>query len=550
MDCALGGFTENKDKIVKFSTEAVAEGCQLVVFPEAALCGYPASDMLEWPEFVKLQMAAFSKLQREIPSGITVVFGLYLPNDDKHGRQYLNSVAVVRKGKKPQFVHKALLPVGDIFDEGRYLQAYQKKQNRIVQGLPYRAVITICEEIWAWSTPDKRNLHVSNPLRTREYGKVDFVINLSSSPFYLGKIRERRFMAGETAKWFKAPLFYTNRVGAQDEFIYDGRSFVVSEKGKVLSEVPAFREGISVFEFDPKKGVRAVSDGKKHIAPITKDASEKQAWDLLHAALVEGIRAFHRRNGFKKIHFGLSGGIDSAVIACLAADAVGPENVTAIAMPTKFNKPESLELARRLAKNLGIEFIDLPIEGIFQNIKEEVDRGFGIERFGLVHENLQARIRGTLLMAYSNHQGSLLLATSNKSESSVGYATLYGDMCGGLAPIADLTKNQVYGLANNVNKLGEVIPKYIIERAPSAELRDNQKDQDSLPPYDQLDELVNKAVVHPEKLRETELDRWMVKKLVASEFKRWQAPPILKISERSFGIGRRWPITVSPELLK
>lgn len=550
MDCALGGFNENKDKIIKFSTEAVAEGCALVVFPEAALCGYPASDMLEWPEFVKRQLKAFRRLQKEMPAGITAVLGLYLPNEDKHGRQYLNSVAVVRKGRKPQFVHKALLPVGDIFDEGRYLQAYKKKQSRIIQGLPYRVAITICEEIWAWSAPGKRNLHTDNPLKNREQGKVDFVVNLSSSPFYLGKIRERRFMAAATAKWFRAPLFYTNRVGAQDEFIYDGRSFVVSAKGRVLSEIPAFREGISVFEFDPKKGVRAVSDGKKHLAPSVADSSEKNSWELLYAALVEGVRGFYRRNGFRQIHLGLSGGIDSAVVACLAADAVGAGNVTTIAMPTKFNKAESLELARALAKSLGVKLIDFPIENIFRNIKGELDREYGIEEFGLVHENLQARIRGTLLMAYANHKGSLLLATSNKSESSVGYATLYGDMCGGLAPIADLTKNQVYGLANYVNKLSEVIPRGIIERAPSAELRDNQKDQDALPPYDELDALVNKAVVHPEKLRESEMDRWMVRKLLASEFKRWQAPPVLKVSERSFGIGRRWPITVSPELLK
>jgi len=545
IDSRLGDFSGNSKKMFESIRSSQQQGVDLVVFPEAALCGYPASDLLEWPDFVKVQLKFLDRLAAKLPTGIQAIVGCYTENLTPKGRPYFNSVAILKKGRSPQFVHKEVLPVGDIFDEGRYFQEYWKPQNRTIKVKGKTGLIVICEEMWAWKPRGRRGAHVQNPLEKLADHKPDFILNLSASPFHTTKMEERLEMAKATTQFFKAPLIYVNRVGAQDEVIFDGRSFLMSQKGQVLKEALPFAEDLLVIE----DFAASESSRKKTL----EGKSSLQTPKLVRSALVEGLRSFIQNNGFTQVHLGLSGGIDSAVVLALAAEAIGAENVTALALPTEFNSPKSLKLAREMSKLIGCKFLNHEIQSTFRLAKENLARSFGIKKFGLVHENLQARIRALYLMAYSNTKGSLLLSTSNKSEAAVGYATLYGDMCGGLAPIADLTKNQVYALARDFNKeslerTGKVlIPVEIIERAPSAELRKNQKDQDSLPAYSELDAWVDQLIIHPDsknpRAQATSM-KWLKEKLLKSEFKRWQSPPILKVAKRSFGKGRRWPITL------
>ncbi|MCJ8275828.1 MAG: NAD(+) synthase, partial [Bdellovibrionales bacterium] len=325
----------------------------------------------------------------------------------------------------------------------------------------------------------------------------------------------------------EAPIVYVNAVGAQDEIIFDGGSFALNSKGKVLAQSSYFHDDLNIVDLQTSEG------GTRELP--------SQEIEFIHQALVLGVRDFVHKTGFKKAHLGLSGGIDSALVACLVADAIGPQNLTCIALPTEFNSSESFDLAQKLTKNLGCSFHTVEINDIFKTSIATYEKTFGKSEFSLMHENLQARIRGDILMMFSNQNGSMLMTTGNKSEYATGYATLYGDMCGGLAPIADLTKKQVYDLSRYYNKEYELIPQRIIDREPSAELRPNQKDSDSLPDYDTLDEAVENLVCH-KKSAQTEVEQWALKALFRSEFKRWQAPPILKVSEHAFGRGRRIPI--------
>lgn len=546
IDSRLGDFSGNSKKIVEFVRRSHQQGVDLVVFPEAALCGYPANDLLEWPDFVKVQLKYLDKLSVKFPKNILAIVGCYTENLTPKGRPYFNSVAVLKNESKPQFVHKEILPVGDIFDEGRYFQEYWKPQKRTIKVKGQTGLIVICEEMWAWKPRGRRGAHVENPLEKLAVHEPDFILNLSSSPFHTSKMEERLEMAKATTKFFKAPLIYVNRVGAQDEVIFDGRSFVMNKKGQVQKEASAFTEDLLVVEGLAK--AKASLQNQKDLRKVSLQPTK-----LIRSALVEGLRSFVQNNGFSQVHLGLSGGIDSAVVLALAAEAIGAENVTALALPTQFNSPKSLALAQKMSELVGCKFLNLEIQSTFQLAKENLNQAFGIKKFGLVHENLQARIRGLYLMAYSNSKGSLLLSTSNKSEAAVGYATLYGDMCGGLAPIADLTKNQVYALARDYNKESQhrrgraLIPIEIIDRAPSAELRKNQKDQDSLPAYSELDAWVDQLIIYPDgqdSRVKTSSMKWLKERLLKSEFKRWQSPPILKIAKRSFGKGRRWPITL------
>lgn len=337
----------------------------------------------------------------------------------------------------------------------------------------------------------------------------------------------REYVAGKTASHFKAPIMYVNLVGAQDEIIFDGGSFVLDKNGKKILSCHQFSEDINVIDTDSYE--------------VWHKPAKLSKVDELHRALVLGIRDFCEKTGLRKVHLGLSGGIDSAVVAALAVDALGPNNVTAIGLPGPFNSPRSLVLAHSLARNLGVNFKTVEITPIYDEVVRALEKGLDLSGFGLVHENIQARLRGLSLMAFSNIENSMLLTTSNKSEYAAGYSTLYGDMCGGLAPIGDLTKQQVYDLARYYNQQDEVIPLEIIERAPSAELRPNQKDQDSLPPYEDLDKSVT-FLVEKSGLARSATDKWLLPVLMRTEFKRWQAAPILKVSQHSFGRGRRYPI--------
>lgn len=529
INSTLGDFENNKIKILSFITSAKEKKAELVIFPEASLFGYHPFDLLERDLLVDKQAKVLKELLKGIPAGIHVLIGGFEKNKSKKGRPYFNVAFLCQKNKILKIFRKELLPTGDVFDEARFIEKGDLTKNyfRIKNK---KFFLTICEDIWAWEDRMGRSIYTENPLKRVKKQKVDLVINMSASPYFEGKLKQREYVVQKTAKHFNAPMAYVNLVGAQDEIIYDGQSFLVDKAGKKKFVCLGFEEDLNIFEIDSLKDWNS-SGSRAEPTPI----------EQLHKALVLGLRDFSAKTGLKKIHLGLSGGIDSAVVACVAVDALGPNNVSLFALPTEFNKPESFRLAQQLAANLKLELDVIPIQSIFETIKIEIDSQFNIKEFGLVHENLQSRIRGMLLMAYANSAGSLLLTTGNKSEYATGYTTLYGDMCGGLAVIGDLTKKQVYELANHFNNSYELIPKQIITRAPSAELRPNQKDQDSLPAYELLDASVVKIVENRKKTT-TKTDQWLLQALMRTEFKRWQSPPILKVSEHSFGRGRRYPV--------
>ena len=520
MNSILGDFPKNADKILSLAQEALDKEADLIVFPELALFGYHPFDLLERSTVFEAQQLALKSLIEKLPPEINCLFGAITKNTGK-GKPYFNSALHVFKGEIKSTLHKELLPVYDVFDDSRHFSSGNLKDNQIsINGKNIQ--VLICEDMWGWDP-----LHQKNPLTELDPEKIDLIVNLSASPFTLDKRHQRLSYANKTSQQLKAPLVYVNMMGAQDELIYDGGSFCISADGKTLLQSSYFNEELNIVNTESSEQCLRVTP--------TDDI------EFLHKALVQGTRDFIQKVGFKKAHIGLSGGIDSALVACLIADAIGPQNLTCIALPTNFNSNESMTLAKSLTENLGCAFRVLPIQGAFEKMVSLYEECFGKREFSLMHENIQSRIRGDFLMAYSNDNGSMLITTGNKSEYATGYATLYGDMCGGLAPIADLTKKQVYDLSNYYNKEKEIIPDRIITREPSAELKENQKDSDSLPHYDLLDQSVDKLVCQKADA-ESDVDQWVLKKLYQSEFKRWQAPPILKVSEHAFGRGRRMPV--------
>jgi NAD+ synthase (glutamine-hydrolysing) len=520
MNSCLGDFRGNADKIIEMSQNAKEKRCDLILFPEMNLFGYHPCDLLERPGVYEKQKEALDDLVLQMPEDIYCLIGAVTENKGR-GKNYFNSALLIHNHKIIKSFHKELLPVYDVFDDSRHFASGRIEDNRFeIKG--QRVQVLICEDMWGWDP-----LHASNPIETMDPQEVDLVLNLSASPFTHKKRFQRKEMARKTVRSLQAPLIYVNMVGGQDELIYDGGSFSMSEKGDVLAQSAYFIEDINIVDLNDRVG------GLRQ--------EPESSTSHLHQALVLGIRDFVGKIGFKRAHLGLSGGIDSAVVACLVADAIGPQNVTCMGMPSRFNQSMSLDLARDLAKNLGCAFFNLPIQEAYEQVIQSYEQCFGPKEFSLVHENVQARLRGLFLMAYCNEHQSLLVTTGNKSEYATGYSTLYGDMCGGLAPIADLLKSQVYELANHYNKQQELIPEMIITRPPSAELRPNQKDNDSLPDYDELDRSVEKLVEQRFEA-ESDIDEWVLERLYVSEFKRWQAPPILKISDHAFGQGRRMPI--------
>jgi NAD+ synthase (glutamine-hydrolysing) len=535
INSTLGDFSGNREKILAYVNRAKERRCELVVFPELALFGYQPMDLLERDSIVQEQLKELNKLKSQMPAGILAIVGCVTraPCKKTAGREnvphpleskrYFNSAAVIEKGKPVRFVHKTLLPNYDVFDEVRHFAsevAFQKKPNSLIRWRGKRIVITLCEDIWEWQNPQ-------NPMRAIPTKGVDLVVNLSGSPFTKSKLKQREKVWKETTKHFRAPLCYVNLVGAQDEILYDGRSAMVDANGLRRLELVAFEEDLGVFDLDRKNPMRSEPAGEV---------------EILRRGLVTGIRDFVQKTGLRQVHFGLSGGIDSALVACLAVDAIGPKSVTALTLPGKFNDPKSRTMAEVLAKRLGIRTFNLDIWPAYESLKATFESCFGSAEFGLVDENMQARIRGLLLMAFSNREGSLLLSTGNKSEYAAGYTTLYGDQCGGLAPLGDLLKSDVYRLARYYNQQTELIPSWIIERPPSAELRPNQVDEDSLPPYRKLDAAVEK-IIEKRRPASSKIEKWILNASYRSEFKRWQAPPILKVTDHAFGRGRRLPIT-------
>jgi len=523
---SLGDFSANRAKILELTSKASQQEVDLVVFPELSLFGYPPLDLLEFHHLVEMQTKELKRLHKSIPRGIGVIVGAIVKNQEKSGKPFRNAAVFLERGKTPKYFYKELLPAYDVFDEARFVEP-GSVENGVLKFRGRRLHVSVCEDIWGWPVSGLSSNYRTNPIKTLRGQKFDVLINVSASPYTHRKQKDRLTVTRATAKFLKAPLIYVNCVGAQDELIFDGASFVVDPKGKLRAQCRAFDEDLVVYD---------LKDGRGDLHAETLSSVE-----ALRRALVLGIRDFIKKTGLTRVHLGLSGGIDSAVVAALAVDALGPHRVTGVTMPGPFNSPVSEELGTRLAKNLGIRCLRMPIESVYQTVMQEVHAALGQFDFGLVDENVQARARGILLMALSNHEGSLLLSTSNKSEYATGYSTLYGDMCGGLAPIGDLLKREVYALARHYNSQDEVIPQEILDRAPSAELRPNQKDQDSLPPYDELDETIENLLVK-HKAPKGERDQWLLKTLQRTEFKRWQAPPVLKVSQRAFGRGRRYPI--------
>lgn len=521
----LGDIESNKNKIIDYVQRAALMKADMVVFPESALLGYHPFDLLERTELVTALEGAIAEIKKSVPVGVMAILGTITRNKKKLGRPYFNSAALVQKGKI-QYFHKQLLPTGDVFDEARFIETGDLSKNYFsFKG--HQFFLTICEDIWAWPNSQGQSSYSENPLARVKKKKVDLVINLSASPWFIGKEKLRNEVTSKTAKYFKAPILYTNLVGAQDEIIFDGESFLMNVSGQRGFQCHKFVEDLNVFDLKTKQ-----TWAKGHVdEPV----------EQLRKALVLGIQDFCQKLKLEKVHLGLSGGIDSAVVACLAVDAMGPSEVTAYALPGPYSSGDSEKLASDLAKNLHVTFKTVSIQESYENLSAIFTSKMASKEFGVAHENLQSRLRGIILMGHANLFNSLLLTTGNKSEYATGYCTLYGDMCGGLAPLGDLTKEQVYALADHYNSQVEVIPKKIIERAPTAELRPNQKDQDSLPAYDELDRAVVE-VVEKGKIPKTKTEKWLLQQLAKTEFKRWQAPPILKVSSHSFGRGRRWPL--------
>jgi NAD+ synthase (glutamine-hydrolysing) len=529
INTTVGDIRANHAKIFSAYEEAVAEGADLVLTPELALTGYPPKDLVFKSRFVPETLEALEALHRSVgPNPLLVGFVDYNPNIP--GKFFVNACAVLEKGKPIRKVFKTLLPTYDVFDEARYFEPAADQE--LVELLGTKVGITICEDIWT----DKylnRELYRANPVLNLVRKGVRLILNLSSSPFHVGKPALRREMVRELALKHRVPFFYCNAIGGNDELIFDGNSFAINEHGETTFQMPGFREQISV----------AASSAAPF--PAVDLSPEEEVFE----ALVLGVRDYFAKCGFKGAVLGLSGGIDSAVTAVVAVAALGSENVVAVSMPSQYSSQGSLDDAAELAKNLGITRHVVPIKETFEVFKGQLKEIFSGRSEDTTEENMQSRLRGLILMSMSNKFGHLLLTTGNKSELAVGYCTIYGDMCGGLAVISDVPKTMIYRLARWINRQRAIIPINSIVKPPSAELKPNQKDQDTLPEYEVLDEILRLYVekqLSPEDIVAHGFDpqtvRWIQRKVDMNEYKRRQAPPGLRVTSLAFGIGWRMPI--------
>lgn len=537
----VGDIPHNCRKIVEFAHKAMAAGARVCVFPELSVIGYPPKDLLLKPQFIDDNLRAVSIVASHV-KGIDVVVGYAERNGDPVGRPLRNAVAVLRDGKVASRHFKTLLPTYDVFDESRYFEPGPADERcNLVDLGGVRAGLSICEDLWNDERMIVRRLYHQNPIQTLSAAGANVLINASASPYVVGKHDFRLKLFASQAKGTGLPLIYVNQVGGNDELVFDGNSVVLDGSGKVIAQARDFAEDLLLADL-PLPGVRDVGGRiEKH----------RQGVESIYEALVLGLRDYVRKCGFKTVVLGLSGGIDSALVCALAVAALGKEQVTGVAMPSRYSSDHSMADARQLAVNLGVKFDVVPIEAAhvaFENMMAGVFAGLKAD---LTEENMQARIRGGILMAMSNKFNHLLLTTGNKSEVATGYCTLYGDMCGGLALISDVPKMVVYQLAEFVNhKAGrDLIPRSTITKPPSAELRPNQKDQDSLPPYDVLDAILYRYVEEdqgPAQIIADGFDPDTVMRVTQlidrSEYKRRQAAPGIKVTSRAFGFGRRMPI--------
>ncbi|MFC1837159.1 NAD+ synthase [Thermodesulfobacteriota bacterium] len=549
----IGDFAYNRKKIVSFANRAKDKGCDLAVFSELTLCGYPPQDLLERPVFIAEHDRALQDLISEI-SGIGIICGHLMKNPGNIGKTLYNSASIIENGEVLFTTHKRLLPTYDVFDEARYFEPGDLSQSCMYKGL--RLGITICEDIWNDKGSFPQKLYAADPVNDLladmqdNDGKIDLLINISASPFHVGKDTIKQEIFSRVCRNNTVPLIYVNQVGGQDSLLFDGWSLAMNSSGDIIAKAERFKEDMVVLDTE-------TWEGEMHDLQSREEQSVNtfQETVTVFEALVMGVRDYARKCGFSKGVLGLSGGIDSAVTCCIACEAFGAENVLGVAMPSPFTSEQSVEDARQLAVNLGCSFEIIPISPVFSAFKESLSDVFS--QFGktepqeidVTEQNLQARIRGNLLMALSNKFGSLLLSTGNKSEMAVGYCTLYGDMSGGLAIISDVPKLMVYDLARYINRKQEIIPVAIMERAPTAELAPDQLDQDDLPAYDILDAILKAHLednLSVQEITALGFDRQVVmdivRRLRVNEYKRKQAPPGLKVSSKAFGYGRRYPI--------
>lgn len=550
LNTTVGDFDGNARKILEGARTLESRGADIILTPELALSGYPPQDLVFKSDFVPRQLEALGRLHGEVGRAAWIV-GCVQFNEGKTGRPLRNSAAVLEAGAPVRWVHKSLLPTYDVFDEARYFEPAESSVPLEIAG--HRVGVTICEDIWtAEYLP--RGLYTRDPVHDLVAAGAGAILNLSASPFQIGKPAHRREMIRKQAAKHRVPVFYCNAVGGNDQLVFDGHSFVATADGDLWLAAPGFEEGLFVADIGNMNRTAAFDaiDGSHlaSLAPWTGPGSSGELADL-RSALALGLRDYVRKCGFQSVVLGLSGGIDSALTAVLAVDALGAAAVTGVAMPSEFSSGHSVEDALALAKNLGIRCLSIPIAPSFATFKSQMAASFEGRPEDTTEENMQARLRGLTLMSLSNKFGHLLLTTGNKSELAVGYCTLYGDMCGGLAVISDLPKTLVYELSEFINAQAgrDLIPRRTIEKAPSAELRPDQTDQDTLPPYEVLDEIlrlyVEENLAVPEIVArgfDHETVVWIARKVDFNEYKRKQAAPGLKVTGRAFGIGRRMPI--------
>ena len=526
----IGDFNRNKERILDNIAKAKALGAELVVFPELSVCGYPPQDFLEFSDFLRqcddcvMEIAGYCV-------GIAAIVGAPTKNPFVEGKDLYNSALMLHEGKIIGEANKALLPTYDIFDEYRYFEP--ARQFNCVEYNNARIALTVCEDIW---DIEEDLMYVVSPMTVLAEQKPDFAINISASPFSFTQVEKRKRVVTYWSKKYSIPHLYVNFAGAQTELIFDGGSLVSNKYGKIVGEMAYFKEDLQVFD-------------TAHLDSLNFVENQQSKIERIYDALVCGVRDYFSKLHFSKAVLGLSGGIDSALTAAIACDALGAENVHGILMPSQYSSDHSIGDAELLAKNLGMSYDIVPIKDMYEAYEKQLAPLFAGKPFDLTEENLQARIRGALLMAYSNKFHHILLNTSNKSENSVGYGTLYGDMCGGLGVLGDLYKTEVYELSYYINRNGERIPQNSITKAPSAELRPGQKDSDSLPEYDVLDKILLEYIENRKSPREItqmgyngELVLRVLRMVNRAEFKRKQAAPILRVSTKAFGHGRRLPI--------
>jgi len=532
----IGNFESNVSKIKKAILRAKDAGADLIVFAELAVSGYPPRDFLEFDDFIDKCRIAIDDVA-SCCHGIAAIVGAPTKNPEFQGKDLFNSAYFLADGEVKEIIHKTLLPNYDIFDEYRYFEP-----NKVFQLIEYKGekiALTICEDLW---NLDNNPLYTINPMDELTKLQPDLMVNIAASPFNYNQYIKRTRILRDNARQYALPLFYVNHVGAQTELLFDGGSLVLDAEGKIVEELDYFNEDFEIYD---TKNLRS----HHRPLPISAYPEGKEKIGLVHDALVMGVKNYFEKLGFTKAILGLSGGIDSAVTLAIAAQALGNENVLSVLLPSQFSSGHSVDDSLEMVDNLGSPYELINIEETYKAYQKTLAPQFQDLPFGLAEENLQARTRGVILMALSNKFGHILLNTSNKSEAAVGYGTLYGDMNGGLSVIGDVYKTEVFELARYINRNGEIIPENIITKPPSAELRPNQKDSDSLPDYDILDEILFQYIEQrkgPGEIINMGFDEALVQKTLkmvnTCEYKRYQTPPILRVSPKAFGMGRRMPI--------